>query len=331
MAFKFNFSLQNEDVSGDIGTPIGDVSCKNSGETKNSLLCNQLEAASEDKESSPKLSRSCKKHNICLGPNFSDELSITEAVLPLQKSGKTNSCHPPLWYLSSNSVDMLLKRRAASQDINVLKDLIEHSDLRSGVYEGGFKVWECSIDLIEYLQSCNFSWNGKDVLELGCGGGLPAIYCLLNGSNTVYFQDFNEEVIDCFTIPNMFVNIEKHGDRTFEKNGLLGSINDKTAFLSGDWRSVCDFLQEKNKKFDLILSSETIYNTNYYQVFHDLICSSMKENGHALLANKSYYFGVGGSSKDFVEFVDMQDKLCCETLHQITDGVNRDILKLTWK
>lgn len=30
-------------------------------------------------------------------------------------------------------------------------DQIEKSDLRSGVYEGGFKTWECSLDLAGLL------------------------------------------------------------------------------------------------------------------------------------------------------------------------------------
>ena len=30
-------------------------------------------------------------------------------------------------------------------------DQIETSDLRSGVYEGGFKTWECSLDLASLL------------------------------------------------------------------------------------------------------------------------------------------------------------------------------------
>ena len=30
------------------------------------------------------------------------------------------------------------------------------SDLISGVYEGGLKVWECTFDMVDYLQNHNW-------------------------------------------------------------------------------------------------------------------------------------------------------------------------------
>ncbi len=57
--------------------------------------------------------------------------------------------------------------------------LDETSDLISGVYEGGLKVWECSIDLCHYLSEHVLSHDvinpisslhrGGSILELGCG------------------------------------------------------------------------------------------------------------------------------------------------------------------
>ena len=48
---------------------------------------------------------------------------------------------------------------------------------------GGFKLWECTIDLIETLrremQDGHLAFRGKDVLELGAGHGLPGILTLL--------------------------------------------------------------------------------------------------------------------------------------------------------
>jgi hypothetical protein len=46
-----------------------------------------------------------------------------------------------------------------------------NSDLVSGVYEGGLKVWECSIDICNYLCKPEHRefLKGKRVLELGCG------------------------------------------------------------------------------------------------------------------------------------------------------------------
>ena len=69
---------------------------------------------------------------------------------------------------------------------------------------GGFKLWECAVDLASFLSN---EWQigmrlglgpmkgptmgrtlaGKRVLELGCGHGLPGIVALINGAE-VHFQ-----------------------------------------------------------------------------------------------------------------------------------------------
>ena len=34
---------------------------------------------------------------------------------------------------------------------------LEYCDLVAGVYEGGLKVWECTVDLLSYLQEHTYS------------------------------------------------------------------------------------------------------------------------------------------------------------------------------
>ncbi|KAJ3191763.1 Histidine protein methyltransferase 1, partial [Entophlyctis luteolus] len=44
--------------------------------------------------------------------------------------------------------------------------LLEHTDLIDGVYEGGFKTWECSLDLLEYLaEQDTATFRRKRVIE----------------------------------------------------------------------------------------------------------------------------------------------------------------------
>ena len=52
---------------------------------------------------------------------------------------------------------------------DALKAAIGASDLVPGVYEGGIKVWEGSIDLAELLVRDKVELKGKKVIELGCG------------------------------------------------------------------------------------------------------------------------------------------------------------------
>lgn len=83
------------------------------------------------------------------------------------------------------------------------------SDIIPGVYEGGNKVWECSVDLaVLLLQNKHniISPNSGKVLELGCGHGFPGIAALRLGYQQVVFSDLNGEVIDSATWPNIFLN-----------------------------------------------------------------------------------------------------------------------------
>ena len=44
------------------------------------------------------------------------------------------------------------------------------------VYEGGMKIWECSIDLVKYLSETVVDLHGNKVLELGCGAGSDFVF-----------------------------------------------------------------------------------------------------------------------------------------------------------
>ncbi|KAJ6754567.1 HISTIDINE PROTEIN METHYLTRANSFERASE 1 HOMOLOG-RELATED [Salix purpurea] len=103
----------------------------------------------------------------------------------------------------------LLKGRVSTKEVFGLPN----SDLVPGVYEGGLKLWEGSLDLIKALQAevqnGHLSFSGKRVLELGCGHGLPGIFAFLEGASAVHFQDFNAEVLQSLTIPNVNANLSE--------------------------------------------------------------------------------------------------------------------------
>lgn len=70
----------------------------------------------------------------------------------------------------------------------------------------------------------------------------------------VTFMDYNKEVLELTTCPNVFRNL--HGD---------ASLLAKTSFYAGAWASVSEFMQSEEKQpldqtqYDLILTAETIY------------------------------------------------------------------------
>ena len=61
---------------------------------------------------------------------------------------------------------------------------------------------------------------------------------------------------------------------------------------SGDWGSLHQLMSPvENWKYDFILTSDTLYNTEYYATLYQMIKSHLKKDGIALVAAKTYYFG----------------------------------------
>ena len=60
----------------------------------------------------------------------------------------------------------------------------ESQVVEAGVYEGGRELWECAIDLVEWL-AAHRRPSGA-VLELGCGRGLPGLWCLKKGAQVIF-------------------------------------------------------------------------------------------------------------------------------------------------
>ena len=195
----------------------------------------------------------------------------------------------------------------------------ENTDLISGKYEGGIKIWECDQDLLEFLPSIyNDSWKNKNILDMGCGHGLPGIYLLLKGINEICFQDFNKEVLD---------NITKNYINQLKNNFGL-NLEKKVNYVDGDWGEF-----QYNKKFDVIISGDTLYNNSNYEKIYNLIKNNLNKDGEAYFASKRFYFGVGGGSSEFRQYISDRNEFQIEQVKTIKDGINniRVILKITWK
>ena len=195
----------------------------------------------------------------------------------------------------------------------------ENTDLISGKYEGGIKIWECDQDLLEFLPSIyNDSWKNKNILDMGCGHGLPGIYLLLKGINEICFQDFNKEVLDNIT-KNYINQLKNNFGLNFEK---------KVNYVDGDWGEF-----QYNKKFDVIISGDTLYNNSNYEKIYNLIKNNLNKDGEAYFASKRFYFGVGGGSSEFRQYISDRNEFQIEQVKTIKDGINniRVILKITWK
>ena len=216
-----------------------------------------------------------------------------------------------------------------------------HSDLLSGLYEGGLKIWECAFDMVDYMNETSMDFTGKRVLDLGCGAGLLGIHALLNGAAEVHFQDYNPEVIDCLTTANTIASCACK--EPFSNNGAqhcnseqlpflsecaLGLIN-KCTFFSGDWSDFSHLLHSSHSPpYDIILTSETIYSTASQPKLFDVLKQFTSHNGIVFLAAKSHYFGVGGTLPMFKELVRLDNNFKYTVVREFCAGVTRQIVKL---
>lgn len=241
-----------------------------------------------------------------------------------------------LKHLSETSVDENLTNSA------VIKTATERSsDLIPSVYEGGLKIWECSVDLVEYLLESGISFQGKRVLEVGCGAGLPGIYALLQGAQ-VHFQDYNDDVIEHVTIPNVLLNLQQRlkSERcelkaTAINFDLLETARRSCRFYSGDWGYLLGFINPElasEMLYDVILTAETIYAVESHDKLYQFIKRHLKKpDGLAYVAAKTYYFGVGGGTRSFEKLVLMDGVFDVSVCKVCSTGVQREILCLKYR
>jgi hypothetical protein len=255
--------------------------------------------------------------------------------------------------------------------------LLAKSDLVKGAYEGGFKLWEGALDLCAYLvaprpspdaeggddaapsplarlalaaAAASASGSAKPrVLELGCGHGLPGLLCLLAGAD-VDFQDYNAEVLEQLTWPNVQANLASaevvaavrravvvgsgSGDSS-SSAALPPPPPGRARYFAGDWSGLPALLsrrddEEEEKQegereqqqqqgggeqrqqhhpqprphcryYDLVLTAETLYDADAGQeaLLGVLEASVGPPPSAALVASKTYYFGVGGGTQQF--------------------------------
>ena len=251
------------------------------------------------------------------------ELDSFEWIVPVETIEKIKTTAD----LESEQVLCLFKRKYSSilHDLkgsseSELTKITEDSDVIPNQYEGGLKTWECSIDLLHFLTEEHGPVASR-VLEIGCGSGLPGIFCYNQfiQSNSLadrlfVFQDFNQNVLETVTLPNILLNAPD-------------ANLDHLKFIYGDWNGLIRKLPKKS--FDLILTSETIYRTESYEILLKIFSHSLKTAPEAriLLAAKDYYFGLGGSVNQFIN-VAVAKGWNVQVLKHFTEGVPRSILQL---
>ncbi|KAJ2594249.1 Histidine protein methyltransferase 1 [Coemansia sp. RSA 1722] len=121
-------------------------------------------------------------------------------------------------------------------------------------------------------------------------------------------------------------------------------IRNRCEFIAGGWASIEHELRRQGREhsFDLVLTSETIYDTDSYKSLHDLLAcvlarpqaetNSLNQQVPAVLvAAKSIYFGLTGSVLTFKQYVGARGVFDVDSVWQSGGSMPREILRLTWK
>uniref|UniRef100_A0A087YA30 protein-histidine N-methyltransferase n=1 Tax=Poecilia formosa TaxID=48698 RepID=A0A087YA30_POEFO len=274
-------------------------------------------------------------------PPSDPEFLLTDGVFETITIGTL----PPLHFLNETVFERTASEREDREKILSHREE-KNSDLISGVYKGGLKVWECTYDILEIMEKEGETFSGKTVLDLGCGAGLLGILALKRGARQILFQDYNSTVIEQLTVPNVILNCEEDDEKGKEdlKSGSpppkkratdlsKHPLMRKCLFYSGDWRTFLPLVlkKEPQPKFDIIFTSETIYNTCYYPALHETLHKLLGPSGLVYLATKSHYFGVGGGLHLFETFVEQRGVFSLDHLWDGAEGLQRHVVVLRFK
>ncbi|KAG9253519.1 uncharacterized protein F5Z01DRAFT_657412 [Emericellopsis atlantica] len=188
-------------------------------------------------------------------------------------------------------------------------------DVKTGVYEGGFKSWESSLDLVKVLASGNHLSSDDAtpvrIIELGCGTALPSLamfqWSLASTAETqrrisFVIADYNPTVLQLVTLPNFVLSWALTQQATtpalqdaFAEDGelelspevinafqaFLTSRGISLSFLSGGWSEqfvdlVYGQAPQTEASSTLVLGAETIYSPSALQAFAETTLSLLE-------------------------------------------------------
>lgn len=157
-------------------------------------------------------------------------------------------------------------------------------------------LWPSAIALSNFIDENSDLVKSKNVIEIGCGLGLPGIVAGLNEANVV-LTDYLQEALDLAAI-------------NWKRN-----INSAFPGRLSDWRVVDDF-----PKADVIVASDVAYESRSFEPLRNTLKHLLKSDGLLLLSEPNRKFAspfIDVLKKEFV--VEKIDKQC------LLDGIEYTI------
>jgi len=244
----------------------------------------------------------------------------------------------------------------AEDDDATLADL-EGSDIRTNVYEGGFKTWECSLDLASLLldrgprKDIDELCRVDSVVELGAGSAMPSLVLFQHALQNDYpitftLADYNASVLRLVTLPNLLLTFARFksdpaisgiGSDDLEVTAdltqlFLATLQEKGIslnFISGPWSAQLASLIPNSapEMGTVILAAETIYSPRSTHDFVELIILILRrvKMAKAMVAAKRIYFGVGGSVDSLKEACAVKGAVAYEIENSGVSGMDAGV------
>ncbi|KAK4057986.1 Protein N-terminal and lysine N-methyltransferase efm7 [Microbotryomycetes sp. JL221] len=161
---------------------------------------------------------------------------------------------------------------------------------------------------------------GKAVIELGAGGGLPGLVAALEGADKVVISDFPDPALVNNIAKNIELNVESHRASGAAESAAIGFTWGSSP--SSMFEKIRDE-NEPNRKFDLILLSDLVFNHSQH--------GALLDSCEALLAQAPSNSEMNSSTTSSLEWqptVDLSDPaldtpavLCFFSHHRPTDAL----------
>ncbi|KAM5467616.1 Protein N-terminal and lysine N-methyltransferase efm7 [Microsporum ferrugineum] len=136
----------------------------------------------------------------------------------------------------------------------------------------GYLLWNAARTISDFLEEKAPEWvEGKDILELGAGAGLPSIICAIKGAKTVVVTDYPDSDL----VDNMRINASAC-EKFIKTRPLPLHVEGYKWGASTD--DICSFLQSPSDGFDVLILADVIYNHPQHHNLIDSVKRTLKRS-----------------------------------------------------
>ncbi len=309
MSFKFDFA---EDSDSDFeSTPNYDGSSSPSANppTFTSLVRNPLDDITITSSNKPNLFTLKDILSSSAGVRISYSDIKTNSGVVLSRRDLFDVKFQLMLEEDMKTKDKINKNEDIANDGTKLMSVLDNEDLRRDIYEGGLKMWESTLDLIDFLDSdkSNWNWNWVNdksedevrILELGCGTALPSVYLFENFLKTRFqIRNNDESDEEISKQPKIRFTL---ADFNYPVIKYVTAVNIIIAWSKSISSSLLESLQKGDNEWENIAPPRE----GELQITSKLI-NFMIEDLQKL--NIVVDFVSGGWSKDFIDLISQTEK-----------------------